>query len=144
MAKIAQQNKISKDSRGISIEHQNIEDDSLLPPAEELVRLNKVSPEIITWIMKCTEKEQDARIKFNEDRMRVTESDFKHVHQYNFTALILAFLIVVLFLGSSFYLIINGFETIGSIFAGSTLALIVFYFLRVPKFHSDDNNKKTE
>jgi hypothetical protein len=71
MAKKAQQNKISKDSRGISIEHQNIEDDSLLPPAEELARLNEI-------------------------------------------------------------------------FAGSTLALIVFYFLRVPKSHLEDNEKKAD
>lgn len=71
-----------------------------------------------------------ARIKFNEDRMKIAQSDFKHTHRYNFTALIMAFIIVLIFVGFSFYLIINGQETIGTIFAGGTVVLIVSYFLK--------------
>lgn len=74
--------------------------------------------------------EQDARIKFNEDRMKIAQSDFKHIHRYNFTALIMAFIIVLIFIAFSFYLIINGQETIGTIFAGGSIVLIVSYFLK--------------
>lgn len=80
--------------------------------------------------MKRTEMEQDARIKFNEDRMKIAQDDFKHVHRYNFTALIMAFIIAIAFLAASFYLILHGQETIGTIFAGGTVVLIVSYFLK--------------
>lgn len=80
--------------------------------------------------MKRTEMEQDARIKFNEDRMKIAKSDFRHTHWYNFTALVMAFIIVLIFVGFSFYLITIGQETIGTIFAGGTVVLIVSYFLK--------------
>lgn len=83
--------------------------------------------------MERTEKEQDARIKFNEDRMRLSEKDLKFAHKYNMTALIMAFLIVILFLSASFYLIISGKEIIGSIFAGGTIVGIISYFLNSKK-----------
>lgn len=62
--------------------------------------------------------------------MKIAQSDFKHIHRYNFTALIMAFIIVLIFIAFSFYLIINGQETIGTIFAGGSIVLIVSYFLK--------------
>lgn len=129
MAKKAEQNKVC-DKTGLTLEQNTVYDDNLLPSAEELAKLDTVSKDIIPWIMKRTEMEQDARIKFNEDRMKIAQSDFKHVHRYNFTALIMAFIIVLVFVAFSFYLIVNGQETIGTVFAGSTVVLIVSYFLK--------------
>ena len=45
----------------------------------------------------------------------------------------MAFLIVLLFLSASFYLIISGKEIIGSIFAGGTIVGIISYFLNSKK-----------
>lgn len=90
MAKKAEQNKVC-DHTGLTLEQNTVYDDNLLPSAEELAKLDTVSKDIIPWIMRRTEMEQDARIKFNEDRMKITQSDFKHTHWYNFTALIMAF-----------------------------------------------------
>lgn len=132
MAKKAEQNKLC-DKTGLTVEHNTLIDDNLLPSADELAKLNNVSDKIVPWIMERTEKEQDARIKFNEDRMKIAQADFKHTHRYNFTALTMAFIIVLMFLGFSFYLIMHGQETIGTIFAGSTVALIVSYFLKSKK-----------
>lgn len=128
MAKKAEQNKL-KDERGLTFEQNTIVDDNLLPSADELAKLNGISEDIIPWIMARTENEQDARIKFNEDRMRLSEKDLKFAHKYNMLALVMAFLIVLLFLSASFYLIISGKEVIGTIFAGGTIVGIVSYFL---------------
>lgn len=136
MVKKAEQNTLS-DSKGMTFEQRTIVDDNLLPSADELARLNEVSKDIIPWIMARTEKEQDARIKFNEDRMRLSENDLNFAHRYNMTALIMAFLIVIAFLSASFYLIISGKELIGSIFAGGTIVGIVSYFL-----NSNNRRKK--
>lgn len=129
MAKKAEQNKVC-DKTGLTLGQNTVYDDNLLPSADELAKLDAVSKDIIPWIMKRTEMEQDARIKFNEDRMKIAQDDFKHVHRYNFTALIMAFIIAIAFLAASFYLILHGQETIGTIFAGGTVVLIVSYFLK--------------
>lgn len=129
MAKKAEQNKVC-DKTSLTLEQNTVYDDNLLPSADELTKLNNVSKDIIPWIMKRTEMEQDARIKFNEDRMKIAKSDFRHTHWYNFTALVMAFIIVLIFVGFSFYLITIGQETIGTIFAGGTVVLIVSYFLK--------------
>lgn len=129
MAKKAEQNKLC-DKTGLTLERNTVYDDNLLPSADELAKLNDVSKDIVPWIMKRTEMEQDARIKFNEDRMKLTESDFRHTHCYNFTALVMAFIIVLIFVCFSFYLITIGKETIGTVFAGGTAVLIVSYFLK--------------
>ena len=128
MAKKAEQNRV-KDERGLTFEQNTIVDDNLLPSADELAKLNDISADIIPWIMERAEKEQDARIKFNEDRMRLSENDLRFAHKYNMLALIMAFMLVLLFLTSSFYLIISGKEIIGTIFAGGTIVGIVSYFL---------------
>lgn len=132
MAKKAEQNTLS-DHRGLTLEQRTVVDDNLLPPAEELAKLNDISKEILPWIMNRTEKEQDARISFNENRMRLTEKDLNFAHRYNMVALIMSFVIVILFLAASFYLIISGKEVLGTLFAGGTIVGIISYFL---------NNKK--
>lgn len=133
MVRKAENNKIKGHKGAIEIHQQRIEDDNLLPAADELEKLNSINPDLIQWIMDRTEKEQDARIRFNEDRMKLAQGDFKHTHRFNYCALIMAFVIVMSFLGLSFYLICNNYETIGTIFAGGTIVLIISYFLKVPR-----------
>ena len=132
MAKKAEQNTLS-DHRGLTLEQRTVVDDNLLPPAEELAKLNDISKEILPWIMNRTEKEQDARISFNENRMRLSEKDLNFAHRYNMIALIMAFVIVILFLAASFYLIISGKEVLGTLFAGGTIVGIISYFLNSKK-----------
>lgn len=129
MVKQVQQNKLSGNNERVDIEQNTIFDDSLLPSADELAKLNAVSKEIVPWIMKRTEVEQNARIRFNDEKMQLAKDDHKHIRSYNFVSLVMAFLIVVMFLVASFYLIMNGKEIIGSIFGGSTLVLLVSYFV---------------
>lgn len=132
MAKKAEQNTLS-DHRGLTLEQRTVVDDNLLPPAEELAKLNDISKEILPWIMNRTEKEQDARISFNENRMRLTEKDLNFAHRYNMVAFIMSFVIVILFLAASFYLIISGKEVLGTLFAGGTIVGIISYFLNSKK-----------
>lgn len=61
MAKKAEQNKVC-DRTGLTLEQNTVYDDNLLPSADELAKLDNVSKDIIPWIMKRTEMEQDARI----------------------------------------------------------------------------------
>lgn len=129
MAKKAEQNKLVND-KGITLEKQTYYDDSLLPSADELEKLNEVSRDILPWIMKRTEMEQDARIRFNDERIKLTQRDMKHTHAYNFIALVMAFIIVIVGFLFSFFLVKEGYSIAGTIFGGGVLTLIVSYFLK--------------
>ena len=83
MAKKAAQNTLQSKEGGMVLQQQVISDDSLLPSASELEKLKSVSPEIIPWILKRTEMEQDARIEFNKDRMKLAKSESKHAQWYS-------------------------------------------------------------
>lgn len=133
MAKKAAQNTLQSKEGGMVLQQQVISDDSLLPSASELEKLKSVSPEIIPWILERTEMEQDARIEFNKDRMKLAKSESKHAQWYNFVSLIMAFVITMVFIAISFYLIVKGNTTAGSIFVGGTIALIISYFFKSRK-----------
>lgn len=138
MAKQALQNRLSKKEGEVLLEQQIISDNNLLPSAEELSKLKAVSPEIVPWILNRAEMEQNARIKFNEDRMDLAMLEAKRNNRYRFTSLIMAFLITITFLALSFLLITNGFEIVGTIFAGGTIAIIVSFFLKRNNEHDTE------
>ena len=73
MAKRAEQNRLSSDKGVTTLEHQTLIDDSLLPSADEF----SISEEILPWIMERTEKEQDARIDFNREKMNLAKNEQK-------------------------------------------------------------------
>lgn len=113
-------------------------DDNLLPSADELSKLNQVSSEIIPWILKRTEIEQDARVEFNKARVELARKDLKSTHKYNFTALIFAFIVIISGMGFSFFLILQQMPTQGTIFAGATIALAAVSFIKA----SNNKSKK--
>lgn len=129
MVKKAEQNKLTS-GNGVSLEHHVIEDDTLLPSADELMKLNDISPGIVEWIMNRAEIEQNARIEFNKQRVEITKKEVMHIHRYNTIALCMAFILAVSFLSLSFYLMYTSHEILGSIFVGSTMIAIVSYFIK--------------
>lgn len=67
MAKQSHQNRLAKARNGeIMVEQNMAYDDSLLPNAEELQKLQEIDGAIVPWIMQRTEVEQNARIEFNK------------------------------------------------------------------------------
>ena len=132
MAKQQRQNKLAKNRNGeVWLEENTAIDDNLLPSAVELEKLKEVDPTIIDWILKRTEIEQDARITFNNDRVRITEYDLKKFHRFNFTALVLAFLLFVIVLGISAIFVYFNLPVQGTIFGGTAITVAIVYFLRV-------------
>lgn len=133
MAKRAEQNRLSSDKGVTTLEHRTLIDDSLLPSADELEKLNSISKSILPWIMERTEKEQDARIDFNRERMNLAKNEQKQRFRYDMTALMFAFVIVLIFIGAAIYLIANEKYVSGSIFGGAVVVLLVKYFISSSK-----------
>lgn len=133
MGRQAKQKKISQDEKGVALEENSVYDDSLLPASDELARLKEISPDIVPWIMTRTEMEQDARLDFNKRRISLAEKDLNHAHRYSILALFMAFFIVAAFMVFSFFLILNDKDVLGTVFAGGTIVIIVWYFLNTKK-----------
>jgi len=71
MTKSHQQTRGVARKDGVAIEQNTIVDDNLLPSAEELEKLKQVDSSIVEWIMRRAEKEQDTRLAYNTENMRL-------------------------------------------------------------------------
>lgn len=132
MAKLQHSNKLAKNQRGDSIVEQNVSiDDSLLPNAAELERLKDIDPSIVTWIMARAEQEQNARHAWNRAQSEIMTSDVKKIHRFNFTAIILAFILFLTIVGASVFFIVKGLNVQGTIFGSTAIITGVVFFLQV-------------
>ena len=131
MAKMQQHNKLARNRNGEHLVEQNVAiDDNLLPNAEELARLKEVDPNIIDWIKNRTEIEQDARIRFNQDQMKVHTFSVKNTHRFNFWALFLGFLLFIAVIAVSALFVLEGLTVEGTIFGGSAIITGVIFFMK--------------
>ena len=117
---------IADRKHGVQVQQQTIVDDSPLPSSEELIKLKEIDPTIIEWIKQRAEKEQEARIDFNKDRMKLAKSE----HNIVKTSLYLAFITVMALSIFSGLLVYNGMETVGTIFGGVSVIACVQAFLK--------------
>ncbi|GHT38626.1 hypothetical protein AGMMS49965_02600 [Bacteroidia bacterium] len=116
---------IADRNRGI-IEQQTIVDDNLLPCAEELSKLKDIDPLIIEWILQRSEKEQDTRLNFNIERIRLAHKEMNIAN----TSLWLAFsLAIAIFVLSGFFIYL-GKEIAGTVFGSVGVFVVVQSFLR--------------
>lgn len=118
MTKRAEQNKISSTPNGVALEHNTVYDDNLLPAADELAKLYTLDPEIVPWVKKRTEIEQNARIKFNLRRTALAFREINYSALLTFIGLILSAAVVAGIFYLSYDLIIKGHETAGIAFGG--------------------------
>ena len=134
MAKVAQHNKAQMGRGGHAvIEQRMVVDDSMLPAAEELSRLQEVRPDLIDWVMERTAQEQNARHEFNRERVRLAHRELTGTLWVNILCLVFAFLIVAGGMTGSIWMLANGMTVAGSIFAGGTIIGAAALFTRIPK-----------
>lgn len=130
MAKKAEQTQIRQNEDGkVSAIRNTIIDDNYLPSADELQKYQTISKDIIPWIMDRVEKEQNARLKFNDDNMNLAKKDLKFRQLYDIIALILAFVLVIIALAATIWLLIEGYNIAGTFLAGGTIAVVVYALL---------------
>lgn len=135
MARKIEQNKITQDESGVSLEHHAAYDDNLLPSAEELAKLKTIDPGIISWMMKRTEKEQDARIEFNRKRMSLAHKEVNLSALLTFCGLLMCAGVIIGVFYISYILIKGGYTVAGTVFGGIDLGALILALskLRSPK-----------
>lgn len=130
--------------RGTTFEHQESYDDSLLPDAIELGKLQELDPNIIEWIKERTAKEQDARLDFNNRKMIIIEQSSLRAFIIDIISLTFAFIIILGGMYFSYILVSSGLTTIGTIFAGATIVLAATAFLEFRKKLNPEKNKSSQ
>jgi uncharacterized membrane protein len=136
MAKIEKRNKAhisDNKTQSLSIEENTYFDDSILPPSEELIKLKSVKDDGIDWLFRRIEIEQNARIKFNNDRINLEKKDLNQWFSLNLISMLIAFSIIVGGGFFSFYMLKIDMKLEGTLFAGATIVLAASIFLRKNK-----------
>lgn len=107
------------------IEHTEFSDDNLLPAASEIEKLQQIDPNIVEWLKARAEKEQEFRHTAFNSRVKLTDDVNKREHNTTRWALFAYVFIMTLFIGLSFFLIINGNNLTGSIFGTAAVVLAI-------------------
>lgn len=126
MGKKAEQQRIQQHGNNVALEQTAIYDDSLLPPAEELAKLQAIDSTCIEWIKSRTEREQDARIKYNFEHLELAKLSVKKSSRHIVLGMTLLFFVIIIGFGLSMFCLYKGYDLAGSIFGGADfVALIV-------------------
>jgi uncharacterized membrane protein len=126
MSKKQRHTKSIASRESVAIEQHTIVDDNLLPSAEELEKLKQVDSSIVQWIMQRAEKEQETRLHFNTERMRLAHRDVGITQ----TSLWLAFILAIAILALGGLFIYLGKEVAGTIFGGVGILVVIQSFLK--------------
>ena len=128
--------------RGNEIEmvNEHLSDDNLLPDASELAKLKEVDPQIITWILDKTAKEQQHRHDIDHERIKLIGKVERGNQWINKGGLLISMILMLAVLAASTYIISVGNSISGGIIGGlGTLAIIAAFLSKV----KSNNGEKT-
>ena len=131
MSKKAEQNRLIHQGANVALEQTSIYEDNLLPPAEELERMKRISDDLIPFVMEETRKEHEERRAFNRKRLEIMADEIKKSHQTNLLLIVITFVMFVLFVGLSALFLYLGYDISGSIFGCTAGVLVVIYITRM-------------
>jgi uncharacterized membrane protein len=131
---------------GLGREETHEFDDSPLPSADDLVKLNQISPEIVPWLMKRAEDEQSFRHATIRRREEVLASVFANEAHITKSAIHWAGFILLVGMAFSAFLVHSDQTITGSIFAGAVLVGAASLFLGRSRGNAENasNMKSTD
>ncbi|MFN5415488.1 MAG: hypothetical protein ACK5B9_00415 [Flavobacteriia bacterium] len=134
---MAKQTRIQKqihlqNSQGKGYQQEQLEsfDDNLLPEANEIKELFILDSDILTWLKKRAEKEQDFRHDLIQKKASLLESEIKYESRNTFIGLFFAFFIIISGMALSAFLIYQKHVVTGTIFSGITIITSATLFLK--------------
>ena len=130
MAKQQKKQQVVKNQQGQGLLIEEVLDDNLLPDATEIEKLHRIDNNILEWLKQTAEKEQEFRHQAFAKKLKIAEDTERGIRQISKLGIIFSFIIVVLGMFFSGFLIYIGQTIIGTIFAGGIILSIVSAFLR--------------
>ena len=130
MAKQQKKQQVVKNQQGQGLLIEEVLDDNLLPDATEIEKLHRIDNNILEWLKQTAEKEQEFWHQAFAKKLKIAEDTERGIRQISKLGIIFSFIIVVLGMFFSGFLIYIGQTVIGTIFAGGIILSIVSAFLR--------------
>lgn len=119
-------------------------DDCCLPTASELQAYSEINPDIVSFLMEISKKEQEHRHKIESKKVEIVKVNNKYSYTVNNRGMLYAFLVIIVSAIISAFLIYTEKNIAGSIFAGSALLTTIAIFR--PRLNShkeaDQKNRK--
>jgi uncharacterized membrane protein len=137
MAKKTNSHQIARQGNNHVIQTSYEEDDNMMPSPDLLAQYNQLDPSFIEWFKNRADLEQNARIKFNDDRIKLANSTDKKLYRIDLTSIFVSAIILLAGLALSAYLIYHRNFNTGSILGGGT---ILAYVIRLLNFRKKDVN----
>jgi len=141
MARQSRKHQVVKSRQGQGQITEEVFDDNLLPDASEIEKLHKIDPNILEWLKKNAEQEQKFRHLAYTKRLELVGKNEKGDRQINRMSLIFSFIILLLGLLFSAFLIHEDHNLLGSIFGGGILIAVVSSFLKKVVHSRETKNK---
>jgi uncharacterized protein YhaN len=123
----------SQQGKNASFEHHESYDDSLLPDAIELSKLQQLDGTMIEWVKQRTATEQDARLDYNSRKMGVYEKLTSRTFKIDVLSILVAAIIMLAGMFLSAFLIHKNLTIAGSLFGGGTIITAAIAFLNYNK-----------
>ena len=130
--KMQQQNKAQRVGNNSVVEQHTVIEESILPAADELKKLQEIDPSLVKWVMDRCEKEQNFRHEFSNGRLNLTKKDLNGTILINVLCIVFAFILILCGFAASIFLIKNGLNIAGTIFAGASIIGVGALFTRIP------------
>lgn len=133
MTKVARQDKAHADSHGkpVLYEQNTMIDDTVIPNAEELAKLKEVDESLVNWVTSRCEQEQNFRQEFYREQIGLAKRELRGNISLNWACIIVAFILIAGAMAASVYLLLNGINVAGSLFAGGTAIAVIVAFAKL-------------
>lgn len=134
MSKVSRQSTAHVDGKTALLKQQTLVDDTVfLPPASDLADYQKIDPNSIDWIKARAEQEQNSRIKFNDDRIKLAKKELNGRNVSAYLGIIAITFIALMFIMFAFYLVSKGYDTKGTLFGSGAFLMIIYYLFNMRK-----------
>jgi uncharacterized membrane protein len=130
----------SQGTNGQQLEETFTVDDTCLPSPQELNEYKLIDPNIISFLLETSKKEQSHRHKVDIEKVKVIKGEERKIFLINWWGMFFAFLIMALGIASSAYLISIDKDIIGTIFGGTSIILAASIFIN--KKSNKNNSSK--
>lgn len=139
MAKKNHKQSIARQGNNQVIHTTYEEDDNMMPSPDLLMHYHELDPSFIEWFKSRSDLEQKARIKFNDDRIKLAQSTNTKLFTIDLCSIFVSAIIIIAGLLLSYLIIQAGHILTGSILGGGTL---VTYAIRLLNFRKNKNNSE--
>ena len=103
-------------------------EESVLPPAHEMEAYQRVDPRLVDFLMTTTKDEQVFRQLFAEKQLAAIKEDLKRSSSINRLGLVFAFILVLISIAATVFLLYLDKTVVGSLFGGASMVGLIMIF----------------